>query len=296
VTRSIGTSPAPADARRGPRRRLPVAMAFLLLGLAPLAGAEGGPPGLVSWGCQTLVLAPGEATTLQVTFANLPLRRFTLLVESGGTTCDVNVRRDVDGSLLYDLRNEVRHQLDVPWGVGESLTAVLTAGPAGGSYAVSFWGPSATDHKRAYSFHVNRALESHAAGDLDAFRYHCRAALQQDPADTVAALLLRGLDGAGRPTGLAAPDSTGVRRGEAAALVATGRLYEALAVLDAAFAAAPDAATAALVLSDLGALRIALGNPVQARASYEAARELGLPPDLDAAAAAALEQLPVFER
>ena len=136
------------------------------LGLAPLARAEGGPPGLVSWGHQTLVLAPGEATTLQVTFANLPLRRFTLLVESGGAPCDLNVRRDVDGSLLYDLRDEVRHELDVPWGTGESLTAVLTAGPAGGSYDVSFWGPPAADHKRAYSYHVNRALESHAAGDL----------------------------------------------------------------------------------------------------------------------------------
>jgi tetratricopeptide (TPR) repeat protein len=248
----------------------------------------------VSWGHQARLLAPGEAVTLQVVFANLPLRRFTLLVESSGAPCHLNVRRDHDGSLLHDARDEVRHEIDVPWGEGESLTAVLTAGPAGGTFDVSFWGPPADAHKRAYSYHVNRALEAHAAGDAQGVRDHCRAALQSDPGDAVARLLLRRLDNA-EGIAVAAGDSTGVRREEAAALIASGRLFEALAILDAALATAPDAASAALVLSDLGGLHLALANPVQARICYQAARDFGLPADLDAAAARALAALPAAE-
>jgi hypothetical protein len=272
-----------------------VLLAMMSLMVPGLLRAEGGPPGLVSWGHQMRLLAPGEAVTLQVDFANLPLRRFTLLVESGGAACHLNVRRDRDGSLLHDARDEVRHEVDVPWGTGESLTAVLTAGSAGGTFDLSFWGPPADDHKRAYSYHVNRALEAHAAGDAQGVRDHCRAALQNDPGDEIAKLMLGRLDEPGRPAVSAPADSTGIRRDEAAAQIAAGYLYEALGTLDEALAAAPSAAAAALVLHDLGGLHRALANPVQARFCYEVARDLGLPPDLDAAAAAALAELPPGE-
>ncbi len=291
MVQPIAEDAAASFARGGPRGSAGVVLVLVVLAFASLARAEGGPPGLANWGQQTRVLGPGEATTLQVTFANLPVRRFTLLVESGGPPCHVNVRRDRDGSLLHDVADEVRHEVDVPWGLGESLTLVLTAGPAGGSFAVSFWGPPPEAHKRAYSYHVNRALEAYAAGDRQGAGDQCRAALLRDPTDEVARLLLRGLDDSARAEAAAGEDSTGIRRRDAAALVVAGRLYEALAILDEAFAAAPDVASAALVLSDLGGLHRALGNPVQARASYEAARNLGLPPDLDAAAAAALAEL-----
>ena len=283
-------------ARGGPRRHAAVVLVLARLLLASLARGEGGPPGLVSWGHQSRLLAPGEAVTVQVNFANLPLRRFTFLVESSGAVCHLNVRRDLDGGLLHDQRDEVRHEVDVPWGEGESLTAVLTAGAAGGTFDVSFWGPPADAHKRAYSYHVNRALEAHAAGDDQGARDQCRAALQRDSSDEVARLLLRRLDEVARPPASAPADSTGIWRQEATTLIAEGRLYEALAVLDGALAAAPDAATAALVLRDLGDLHRALDNVVQARFSYEAARELGLPPVLDAAVAAALAELPAAER
>jgi hypothetical protein len=282
-------------ARGGPRRAAAAVLVGATLVLAHLAPAEGGPPGLVSWGHQTRTLASGEAATLQVVFANLPLRRFTLLVESAGAPCHLNVRRDRDGSLLHDAGGETRHQVDVPWGEGESLTAVLTAGPGGGAYDVSFWGPPPGDHRRAYSYHVNRALEAHAAGDLQGMRDHCRAALQSDPQDQVARLLLGRLDGAGSPSGASPADSTASRREEAAMLMAAGRLYEALATLDAALAAAPDIASAALALYDLGGVHRALVNPVQARICYQTALDLGLPPDLAAAAAAALAELPAAE-
>jgi hypothetical protein len=296
VAYPIGNDIARGTARDAPCRPAAAVLIIALLTLPSLAQAEGGPPGLVSWSCETCALSAGEAVTLQVVFDNLPLRRFTLLVESGGPACHLNVRRDLDGSLLYDTRDEVRHEVDVPWGIGESLTAVLTAGPDGGSYAVSFWGPPPEDHKRAYSYDVNRALEAYAAGNRQGARDHCRAALQRDPADAVARLLMHGLDDAARPAVVAFADSTGIRRGEAAVLVVAGRLYEALTILDEALAAAADATSAALVLSDLGDLHRALGNLVQARISYETARNLGLPPDLDAAAAAALTELPAGGR
>lgn len=289
-------NPTIGIARGGPLRLFLALLAGATLVLAGRVPAEGGPPGLVSWGHQTRTLAGGEAVTLQVEFANLPLRRFTLLVESAGAPCYLNVRRDRDGSLLYDVHDETRHEVDVPWGEGESLTAVLTAGSPGGSYDVSFWGPPPGDHRRAYSFHVNRALEAHAAGNLPSMRDHCRAALQADPQDKVASLLLGRVDDPASTGGIAGADSTAQRREEAAMLTAAGRLYEALAILDAALAAAPDVASAALALFDLGGVHRALANPVQARICYQTARDLGLAPELDAAAAAALAELPAAER
>lgn len=277
-------------ARGGPRRALAMwSLLALAVALPGLTARAIEPVGLVNWGHQTRVLGPGESATFQVTAANLPLRRFTLLVESAGAPCDLNVRRDADGSLLHDVRGEVRHEVDVPWGTDESLTAVLTAGSAGGSYDVSFWGPPAGEHRRAYSYHVNRALEAHDAGDGERVREHCRAALRQDPHDAIAGLMLRRLESGDDPPFVG---DTRQRRADAAALQAAGKLYDALAVLDDARAAATDSSDVALVLFDLGALHAQMDNPVQARLSYEAARRLGLPPDLAAAADSALAALP----
>jgi len=97
-----------------------------------VAGSDGGPLHLVRWSGESVRLQPGETATLQVSFDQMPLRRWTLLVESSGErVCHLNVVRDRDGSLLYDVRDESRHEVDVPWGTGESLTAIVTAGRRG---------------------------------------------------------------------------------------------------------------------------------------------------------------------
>ena len=138
---------------------------LLLAGLWPaLALAQYPPPGLQAWGRQTDTLQPGEALTVAVDFAQIPVRRWVLLVESDGQPAHLNVRRAADGSLLYDQRDETRHLVDVPWGEGEELSAVLTA-PRGGVFTVSIWGPSPDGYRRSYRYDVNRALEALADGD-----------------------------------------------------------------------------------------------------------------------------------
>ncbi len=260
--------------------------------------AAGGPPGLVSWTSETVTLAPGEAAALHFDFPQLPVRRWSLLVESNRTPSNLNVLRLTDGSLLYDGRGETRHEVSVPWGEGESLSAVLTAGSTGGVFTISAWGPPRDLNVRAYSYHVNRALEAYAAGDRAGAIDHCRAALLGDRGDAVAALLLRRLTG---PTATVDADTTrfaadraSVRdlRRQAQDRQVAGHDFEALDILMRALEQAPDATASARVLYDLGVLHRALRNPVQARDAFSSARALGLPPDLDAAAGAALAALP----
>ena len=149
-----------------------LATLLALVLIAALAGAVSPPPGLVSWGEQSYRLDSGEATSFHVDFEQIPVRRWVLLVESDRTPSHLNVRRVADGSLVYDQRDEIRHEADVPWGDGESISAVLTAGRKGGVFSVSIWGPPRYSHLRSYGYEVNRALEAFARGDVGAARQH----------------------------------------------------------------------------------------------------------------------------
>lgn len=176
-------------------------LAATLLTLASLALATSPPPGLESWGGEDYRLEPGESTSFTILFNDIPVRRWVLYVEGGDGVSHLNVRRVTDGSLLYDVRDERYHQVDVPWGTGEQLSGVITAGGRGGVYRVSIWGPPRGSFLQSYGYEVNRALEAMDRGDLALAEHHLRSAQHQDPDDEVATLLLAGLAQGVVPTG-----------------------------------------------------------------------------------------------
>jgi len=115
------------------------------------------------------------------------------VVDGGDRNCDLNVRREKDGSLLYQRSDERRHEVDVPWGPGEALSVVLTNRDVRAAFVVSLVGPPRDQVHASYSYHVNRALEKFAAGQRLAAEDACRAALLEDPDDGWPRVLLAGI-------------------------------------------------------------------------------------------------------
>ena len=262
-----------------------------LLGLLVVlpALASTAPPGLVTWGDEAYRLSGGESTSFRVEFDEIPVRRWVLLVESDGAVSHLNVRRSTDGSLLFDARDERYHQVEVPWGQGESLSAVLTADGRGGVYRVSIWGPPPENYLQSYSYEVNRALEAMLRDDLKEAGNHLLAALRADPDDDVASLLLTGIDqglvpsalGPGVENELADDDPATRRRVTEVRRLAAGlrdgeRYYEALEALQGVLRQARSADIRAEILADLADVFLDLDNEAQARNAVAIATRLGL--------------------
>ncbi|MEZ4386806.1 MAG: hypothetical protein R3D98_04390 [Candidatus Krumholzibacteriia bacterium] len=268
-------------------------LAWTLIAAATPSAASWAPPGLVSWGEESYRLGPGESTAFAVTFAQIPVRRWVLLVEGDLDASHLNVRRVADGSLVFDQRAEKRHEVDVPWGVDEEISAVLTAGRRGGVYQVSVWGPPADAYLRSYSYEVNRALEAFARGDSGAARNHLLAALRDRPQDPVAGVLLAGTEAGNLPSALGPADldladgpadpSTTARvaavRGRVAALRASGQLFAAVEALQGELSRPQAAALRVDLLTDLVQVMLDLGNVTQARRALDVAHALGLDPE-----------------
>jgi hypothetical protein len=267
-----------------------LATLLALVLLAALAGAVSPPPGLVSWGEQSYRLDSGEATSFHVDFEQIPVRRWVLLVESDRTPSHLNVRRVADGSLVYDQRDEIRHEADVPWGDGESISAVLTAGRKGGVFSVSIWGPPRDSHLRSYRYEVNRALEAFARGDVGAARQHLLTAQHGGADDPVATLLLQGLEAGVTPQQVAearahladGPATEAQRRSRrdnaarVAELRAGQQLYVALELLQGELEQPLPGELRAEVFADLTEVLLDLGSREQAHLAAVAAAELGL--------------------
>jgi len=261
---------------------LPCMPAVVWLLLASQSLAQYPPPGLVAWGRQTYLLEPRESVSFEVTFAEIPVRRWVLLVETDGRPADLNLRRVRDGGLVHDQKDEARHLVEIPWGEGEALSAVLMAGDLGGACAVSIWGPPADAYLRAYGYEVNRALEALAAQDLDRAREHLLTALRDDPDDLVAATLLRAASAGITPSAGPPPhrDARSPRvadlREAARRHLAVAEPYAALDSLQSALAAPAPPWQLVEVYADLVGVHLALRNPIQARAAAAAAEALGL--------------------
>jgi hypothetical protein len=264
--------------------RVTVQICCLLGLLAAAAPAQYPPPGLVQWGSQAYTLDAGESISFQVDFEQIPVRRWLLLVEGDLKVSHLNLRRPRDGSLIYDEHNESRHAVEIPWGVGESLSGVLTAG-LGGGYAISIWGPPRDDYLRAYGYEVNRALEALADEDRDRARSHLLSALRDDPSDAVATTLLQALtDGSVGTVVVVMPDSTASRRlaevrAAAADLRAAGQPYAAADTLQGALGEPLGRAGLARIYGDLADVFLDLGNVGQATDAIAAAEALDLEPD-----------------
>ncbi|MBD3220759.1 hypothetical protein GF314_05915 [bacterium] len=267
--------------------RLAVHSSIAALLLVAVAGAVSPPNGLVQWGERSYRLEPGESTSFRVDFEQIPVRRWWLIVESDRSPCHLNLRRVADGSLVYDRRDEVEHEVAIPWGEDEALSAVIVAGRRGGVFAVGIWGPPRDAYLRSYRYDVNRALEDLAAGDRGAAREHLMAAVTGDPDDPVAAALLQGLnagtppladdDGGGDQDGTVPPRErwAEVRR-DVAGLRDGGRFYEAIDRLHVELARPLPRDVRAEVYADLAAVLLDLGSGEQAREAVAAAEELGL--------------------
>jgi len=271
--------------------------------LLPVAGWSGEQ---TIWGTETYNLEPGETFQFQVTFADVPLRRWTLVVDGDQRLCTVSVARSRDGSLLYSRRRESHHEISIPWGRDEQANVAITADfdSGGGTYTVTFLGPAGERAPEVYNYTVNRALEAYAAGRVEEARRLVVRALGEDPDDGVAHVLWAGfLQDAGDqkgaleelrraltlplPVTLAA--TAHVREGEA--LLALGRRYQAAGAWTAALGGMADPEARAVLALRLGRLYVELRNPAQARAALQWALRDGLAPEDETEAHHLLETL-----
>jgi tetratricopeptide (TPR) repeat protein len=145
-----------------------------------------------SWGTETYRLEEGESFQFRVAYEQIPVRAWRLVVDGDYILSDLHILRLRDRSLLYFVSDESHHDVPIPWGQGEEILVMLTASRAGGVYTVDFLGPPPPAAPASYSYTVNRALESYAAGKrLEAERL-CQEALEENPRDGVAQVLLAG--------------------------------------------------------------------------------------------------------
>jgi tetratricopeptide (TPR) repeat protein len=129
---------------------------------------------------------------IQVNFDQIPVRAWRLVVDGNQIQSDLHVLRLKNESLLYFEADESYHEVDIPWGRGEVISIVLTAGRHGGSYTVTFLGPPREAVVASYSYRVNRALEAYAVGKRIEAEELCQEALQEDPTDGAARVMLAG--------------------------------------------------------------------------------------------------------
>lgn len=167
---------------------------LLALGVLILGGFSPARAGEVweAWSSDTFTLGPRESFQFHVTYDQIQVRTWKLVVDGGDRNCDLSVLR-VDGeALVYFKTDESRHEVLVPWGRGEETIVVVTNRQHAGTFVVTLLGPPRGQVHASYSYGVNRALEAFAAGRrLDA-EEQCARALRKDPHDGVAKVLLAG--------------------------------------------------------------------------------------------------------
>ncbi len=161
-----------------------------LLLASTMAQAQGGV--YETWSSDSFTLAPRESFQLKVSYDQIQVRNWKLVVDGGDQNCDVHVRRSRDGSLLYQQNDQRHHELVVPWGYGEEVSIVITNRNTKGAFVVSLLGPPRDQVHASYSYHVNRALDKFSAGQRLAAEAECRKALVENPDDGVAKVLLAG--------------------------------------------------------------------------------------------------------
>ncbi len=165
----------------------------LVFGALLMAGTALGANGIYeTWSSDSFTLTPRESFQLHVSYEQIQVRNWKLVVDGGDQNCDLHVRRSKDGSLLYQQNDQRHHDVTIPWGVGEEVSIVITNRNAKGAFVVSLMGPPRDQVHASYSYHVNRALDKFSAGQRLAAEAECRDALVEDPEDGVAKVLLAG--------------------------------------------------------------------------------------------------------
>lgn len=276
---------------------------FVLIIAGAAQAMDSPPPGLVSWGSETYTLDSGESVMFRVDFDQIPVRRWLLLVEGDMRRSYLNLRRTMNGSLVYDMRGESRHEISIPWGVGETVSGVLTATHEAGAFSVSIWGPPRDNYLRAYGYEVNRALEAIADDDRNKAQRHLAAALHDDPQDAVAKVLMHSLAQGGHFSSSTAGgtvvavqvDSLALMQVEesrerASLLRQEGQFYAAADTLQRCLEKFVGVEVKASIFAELTRIYLDLGNFAQAESALQAAMALGYPEDEAAALQEELER------
>jgi len=163
----------------------------LALGLpSRLAAAQGGY--WEKYSSESFTLKPKETFQFHVTFAEIPVRVWKLVVDGGDWQCDLSVFRVRDDAILYYKIDERHHEVLIPWGQDEEVMVAITARSQQGNYVVDIMGPPKGQVQAAYSYHVNRALEAYGSGQTLKAQAECETAIQRNPDDAVAKVLLAG--------------------------------------------------------------------------------------------------------
>ncbi|MBT4291342.1 hypothetical protein HOD41_01515 [bacterium] len=145
------------------------------------------------WGTETYNLEAGESFQFRIDSDDVQLRNWILEVDGDLALCDLHILRMNNGALLYAGRNESCHRVEIPWGIGEEISVVLTADTRrGGLYTVRFFGPPRDSAPAFYSYKVNRALDAYTGGRNIEAEELCRDALRDNPNDAEALVLLAG--------------------------------------------------------------------------------------------------------
>ena len=145
-----------------------------------------------SYTSESISLQARQSFQMRVTFDDLPLRSWRLVVDGGDRRCDLSLLRVKGEELLYYKTDESRHEVIIPWGKAEELLIVLTNRDHPAGFVLTLQGPPRDQALAAYSYHVNRALEAYATGQRLAAEDHCRLALKEDLNDAVAKVLYAG--------------------------------------------------------------------------------------------------------
>jgi len=276
------------------------------------------------WGTETYNLEAGESFQFHINSDDVQLRNWILEVDGDLALCDLHILRMNNGSLLYAGRNESCHKVEIPWGIGEEISVVLTADTRrGGLFTVRFFGPPRDSAPAFYSYKVNRALDAYAGGRNIEAEELCRDALRENPNDAEALVLLagflrdknkllqarelieqalvKGLSNSMEPLarqllvqlnemlGQSSTAEMMIQEGEM--LRSTGKYYQAVDKYLAALTLTAPKSKRAVIYFKMGELFAEMGNDIQAITAFELAIENGLDEQLNDDAIKILDSL-----
>jgi tetratricopeptide (TPR) repeat protein len=174
----------------------------LSLAAGPLALADSDPRGWPVRFSEVYRYQRAQVGQIALSWDGLKAREFFLVLQ-GQSSFDATLTRDRDGSILYGGRRASHYEALIPWGQDEVAHLTLTGRRDEGIViTLSLATNPAQDGLVVYRFHVNRFLRLYEQKNLPKAKAALERAMEEDPSDSLAALLWRHL---WRDEGLTAP-------------------------------------------------------------------------------------------
>ncbi len=165
-------------------------LAIILVAGSALGTEVQEPGSWTIWSSESYTMYPRESFQLRLGDDQIQARRWMLVVDGAGHNCDLSVLRVKGEELIYYKTDESRHEVSIPWGQGEEIIVMITNRRQQATFEVQVQGPPKDQNPAPYSYGVNRALETYAAGQRLRARDMCRAAIHENHDDAVAKVLL----------------------------------------------------------------------------------------------------------